>query len=127
MLTSLACISSPCAYVVMEGSGISDNWILHHVVPRIASRFPRGVALVLGRALLWLVFEDSDGYLPEELQNQVKSAYQIVPGQQLAVNENPVKKVLLVVTGDEDEVHIDKLGGGDDDGDGGDATGRQMG
>jgi len=61
----------------------------------------------------------------EELQNQVKNAYQNVPGRQLAVNENPVKTVLLVVTGDEDEVHIDELGGGDDDGDGGDATGRR--
>jgi hypothetical protein len=65
---------------VREGSGISDNWILQYVVQRIASHFPRAVALVLGRALLWLVFEDrnaarDDKYLQEELSGQVWLAY----------------------------------------------------
>jgi hypothetical protein len=46
----------------------------------IASHFPRAVALVLGHALLWLVFEDrnaarDDKYLQEELSDQVWLAY----------------------------------------------------
>jgi hypothetical protein len=87
------------------------------------------VALVLGRALLWLVFEDRDGYLPEELDDRVKLAYRDIPGRTLPLIENPIKKVLLVVTGDEGEVYIDEVGGGDDDdeneNDGSDNVGRR--
>lgn len=103
-----------------EGSGISDNWILQYVVQRIASHFPIAVALVLGCALLWLVFEDrnaagDDKYLQEELSDQVWLAYRDIPGWTLPLIENPIKKVLLIVTGDEGEVYIDEVGGSDED------------
>lgn len=132
-VASLLCKGGPCKYATREGSGVSDDWILQHVVPKIASRFPRAVALVLGRALLWLVFEDhnTDGesYLPDDLVDQVWVAYRDIPGRVLPLIENPIKKILLLVTGDEGQVYIDELGGGDDDAavneDGSDNTGRR--
>jgi hypothetical protein len=63
------------------------------------------VALVLGRALSWLVFEDYniDGecYLPDDFVDQVLRAYQYIPGRVLLLAQNPIKKILLLVTGDE--------------------------
>ena len=43
----------------------------------------------------------------------------------LPLIENPIKKVQLVVTGDEGEVYIDELGGDDENEDGSDNTGRR--
>ena len=79
-MASLLCIGGPCSYSVREGSGISDDWILENVVPQIASHFPRAVALVLGRALLWLVFDDyhiqdGESYLPNDMIDRVWLAY----------------------------------------------------
>jgi hypothetical protein len=134
---SLLCKGGPCSYVVKEGSGVSDDWILQYVVPRITSCFPRAVALVLGRVLLWLAFEDynnssarDDKYLPQELFDRVWTAYRDIPGRTLALVENPIKKVLLIVTGDEGVVYIDELGGSDKNdgttGDGSDRDGRRL-
>ncbi len=46
----------------------------------------------------------------------------------LPLAQNPIKKILLLVTGDEGQVYIDELGGFDDaavNGDGSDNTGRR--
>ena len=87
---------------------------------------------MLGHALLWLVFEDrntaGDKYLPEELSDRVWLAYRDIPGRTLPLIENPIKKVLLIVTGDEGAVYIDELGGSDGDAneDGSDNNGRRL-
>ena len=44
------------AYFICEDSGISNAWIVDHVVPNMfRDRVPRQVCVVLGRALLWKV------------------------------------------------------------------------
>ena len=78
---------------------ILDDWILAYAVPSIARRFPDSVALVLGRALLWAAFEDFGVYLPDGLLLCIKTAYTDIPDRTLDANENPVKKVLLVISG----------------------------
>ena len=119
-VAAILCKGGPIAYKVKDGSGISDDWIVCHIVPRVASRFPRQVAVVLGHALLWKIFDDNTGHLPDELVARVKTAYHNNPGRQLPENENPVQKVQLVVTGSDDAVYIDEIGA--DDADGGDDT-----
>lgn len=48
------CYGGPLTYVVKEGSaGVSDNWILQHVVPHLSQKFCHDIALVLGKAVLW--------------------------------------------------------------------------
>jgi hypothetical protein len=78
------------------------------------------------------VFEDynTDGecYLPDDLVDQVWLAYQDIPGRVLPLAQNSIKKILLLVTGDEGQVYIDKVGGGDDaavNEDGSNNTGRR--
>jgi hypothetical protein len=104
------CIGGPVKYVLRLNSGISDDWILEHVVPNIMRRFPRQVGLVLGRALLWACFEQgAAGTLPAMIFDRVHHAYGLI--RQFAVGENPVIKVPLIIAGDEDELTIDKIRG----------------
>ena len=51
-VASILCVGGAVKYVVREGVGISDRFLLTYVAPSIAQQFPRPVALVLARALL---------------------------------------------------------------------------
>ena len=48
------CVGGPCKYVLKEGSGVTDNFLLEHVVrnTRTRTRYSDDVAKVLGKALL---------------------------------------------------------------------------
>jgi hypothetical protein len=95
--------------VVKEGSGITDTFLLEHVVPNVRIRYPDDVAKVLGKALLWFIFSpDSSNYLPTALQDCIETAYNGIG--QLPPGENPVKKIPLVVSGDKGELYLDDLG-----------------
>jgi hypothetical protein len=111
------CIGGPCMYALKTNSGVSDDWLAEYVVPNILRRFPRQVGMVLGRALLWACFDEvMKELLPAALLTRILTAYAAI--RRLPEGESPVKKVLLVVTGDEDQVNIEEIGGdADHDGD----------
>jgi glutathionylspermidine synthase len=67
---------------------------------------------VLALPLLWSVFEDDNEYLPRA----VRSISQLPDGK------NPVKKVWLVISGNEGELYLDELDGGDEGGGAGNAA-----
>jgi hypothetical protein len=72
-------------------------------------RYPDDVAKVLGKSLLWFIFSpDSSNYLPTVLQDHIETAYNGIG--QLPPGENPVKKIPLVVSGNEGELYLDELG-----------------
>ena len=50
----MLCIGGPCRYKLEEGVG--KEFVLHHVVPNIRKRFDDETAVILGTALLYLVF-----------------------------------------------------------------------
>jgi hypothetical protein len=102
------CIGGPCKYVIKEGSGVTDNFLLQHVVPNICTRLPADVAKVLAKPLLWMLFSSQKTYLPQAMRDRVSSAYNNI--RLLPAAENPVKKILLVVTGNEGEVYLDEVG-----------------
>jgi hypothetical protein len=68
------CIGGPCKYVLKEGSGITGNFLLEHVVPSIRTRFSDSVSKVLALPLLWSVFENDDDYLPREMADRIREA-----------------------------------------------------
>jgi len=75
-VTTILCQGGLCKYVLRPGCAISEDWIVDHVVPNIHRRFPRAVAVVLGTALLWAVFDASSNvYLAAELITCVRTAY----------------------------------------------------
>jgi hypothetical protein len=112
------CIGGPCKYVLKESSGITGNFLMENVVPSIRSRFSAPVASVLALPLLWADFENDNDYLPRGMTDRIREAVRQV--SQLPDNENPVKKAMLVISGNEGELYLDELDGDDGgDGDGG--------
>ena len=91
-----------------EGTGVSNDFILQHVVPSICTRFSDEVALVLGKALLWLVFSEENSYVPDEVRERICHAYNAIC--QLPENVNPIENILMVVTGDDAEVYFNEVG-----------------
>lgn len=70
------CKGGAIHYKVKVNSGISEDWILTHVVPLIATKYSRSVAVVLGRALLWRVFDEKEScVVPEYISQRVRNAY----------------------------------------------------
>jgi hypothetical protein len=58
---------------------------------------------------LWFLFSpDSSNYLLTALQDRVETAYNSIG--QLPPGKNPVKKIALVVSGNEGELYLDELG-----------------
>jgi hypothetical protein len=64
-------MGGPCKHAVKEGSGVTDNFLLEHVVPIVPTWHSDGVAKVLGKALLWLIFTPDGNHLPQALRDRV--------------------------------------------------------
>lgn len=93
------CPGGPVKYVLVEGSGISRDWLIANVVPGIASFFRDDddtLMEVLALPILWACF-DSDYVvkLPSWMVEKVRNAYNLI--RQLPDNTNPVQKKRLVV------------------------------
>ena len=104
------CVGGPCRYALKEGSGVTEHWLCINVVPHIlqSPRIGRQVALVLALPILWACFRDEmEDYMPPAMRTRIRAAYGIM--RLLEPEVNPVKKILLVVTGSESEVHIDEV------------------
>lgn len=104
------CRDGPIGYKAKEDSGISNDWILSYVCPAISRMLPRPVALILGKALLWKIFEDKDNYLPSEITRRVKGAWHNIPNSSShGLEYNPISKVPLAVYGTNGQVVIEEL------------------
>ena len=86
-----------------EYSGINDEWICDTVCPNITRIYGKQVGKVLGRALLWSVFDmEQTNVVPNFMVNRIKEEYKkvITEEKQIADGENPIAKVPLYVSGD---------------------------
>ncbi len=104
-------------FAVLPESGISDGWILDHVTPNMArSGIPRQVCLVLGKAMLWCVFDScGDDLVPSEQSIRIFQRYEdLGVNNLLPVGATPVRKIPLVVDGYDSEVLIDQIVGDND-------------
>ncbi len=104
-------------YKVELLSGISDGWILDHVTPNMARcGIPRDVCLVLGRAMLWRIFDRSgEDLVPSAQRMRIMARYEdLGADNHLEPGTNPVKKVPVVVNGYDAEVLMDEIVVGDD-------------
>ena len=83
--------------------------------------FGRNIALVLGGALLWRIFDnDEKNVVPRGIRSRVVAAYNDLCSLQrctLSTGENPVQKSQLCVYGEEDTVVIELLLTDGDNGD----------
>ena len=94
------CVGGPVKYKLVPHSGITDDWLLHNVVPHIANHFTNSnLPLVLALPLLWACMEGESGAMyqgehvvPDSLREKIRTAYlQVV--NDLPAGVNPVKKV----------------------------------
>ena len=99
-----------------HNSGVTNQWIYDYVVPGICKYFDPIVTIVLGRALLWRIFEiDESTIVPLQMLLRVKCAYrELGAACELDEGENLVIKVPLMVTGDDAMVYIDSIFADDD-------------
>jgi hypothetical protein len=94
------CVGGAVKYALRRGSGISEQWILDHVSVHIQRHTPRQVAVVLGTALLWAIYDDElGGIINAEFSASVQSAARQL-NSNLPEDMNPVCKIPVIVRGD---------------------------
>ena len=124
------CIGGACYYLFPEeltnteleagNSTIAmlKTFILCNVVPNIRQRLPDAAALVLGKALLWLIYSPYDAthnVVPQDLKNRIRMEWnEIVSAGDTIVDcnsaeYNPICRVPVIVTGDQGCVYIDVI------------------
>jgi hypothetical protein len=120
------CIGGACYYLFPEELtnnesegrqsmiGMLKTFILSNVVPNIRKRLSDAAALVLGKALLWLIYSPYDAthnLVPQEMKNRIQMEWNeiILSGDDnFNLPEfNPIRRVPVVVTGDQGCVYID--------------------
>ncbi len=125
------CKGGPVAYIVKDASGITNQWILDYVVPNMrqglycpdlinaptefAPAIPEQVCIILGKALLFKIFDSSPGEkrvggVAPQIRARVMDAYASLGGRNtLGQGNNPVKKIPLGVIGVDSELVVDEL------------------
>jgi hypothetical protein len=96
------CVGGPVKYKLVPHSGISEDWLLHNVVPHIANHFGNSnLPQVLALPLLWACLEGESGakyqdehVVPDQLREKIRTAYSQLENP-LPADVNPVKKVTL--------------------------------
>ena len=100
------CMGGVCNCVVVEPSCTND-WIVTNVAPQTKEVYGEGVALLFGRALLWLAFSSLNEIMPPTMLERICGAYTSTQqGQEAA---NPVVKQLVSVTGHDATVHLTEI------------------
>jgi hypothetical protein len=104
---------------------VMKTFLLSRVVPNIRKRLSDEVCFVLGKALMWLIYSAFDaemGLVPEDFKERIKMEWnEIVTAGDSGVDcnderYNPVRRVPVVVTGDQGLVYIDVIQALDGDG-----------
>lgn len=114
------CIGGACSYRIKATSLVTDDWILQHVVPRIASsqQLGRAIGKLLGKALLWTIFSAHSAWVPADIVQRVRTAYRELIGNdhEELLDENPIEKRTLCITGNNATLLINELGVAGEDG-----------
>ena len=110
------CGGGACFYLPNPRFDIAmmNTFVLSNVVPNVKKRLPESTCLVLGRALLWLIFLPvADEYIPVEMKERVVSEWVHVRGDIDEGDEevNPIIQTAVTVSGDHGAVFIDTVGG----------------
>lgn len=111
------CGGGACFYLPnpMYDVEMLNTFILSHVVPNVRKRLPESACLVLGRALMWLIFSPVvDEYVPTEMKEKVVSEWAHVRGDIDDDDDhdtNPIIQTAVTVSGDHGAVFIDSIAG----------------
>ena len=105
-VASTLSIGGLAKYLVRNEYNISDDYILHHVIPNFSQILPEQVSLVLGCALLWAAYdEDASKQIDERISSRAKANLNV------EVGGNAIAKFPLPVTGNDGMLVINEPGG----------------
>jgi hypothetical protein len=109
------CLGGPCFYLINTSicsATVLSTFILTKVVPNIRKRLPDSTSIVLGMAVLWLVFSSvANNFLSEDFIDEVKRSLNDTGVAILTNGQNPILKMPVLVSGSEGTVYIDELAG----------------
>jgi hypothetical protein len=108
-------IGGPIKYEIRRGCNISDEWIVTHVTPFILQQCPRQVAVVLGKAILWGVFDNQvSQYMDAQMVQNVRTVLLQVPNNVVVSDDgneiNLVRKGVIDISGSDGNLVITELG-----------------
>jgi hypothetical protein len=119
------CFGGACYYLfpeevrstaVEEGesmTAMTKTFILSKVVPNIRKRLPDSAALVLGKALLYSPYDSTNHRVPQAFKDRIPLDLNAIVTATVrgvdcnAPDYNPIRRVPVVVTGDQGCVYID--------------------
>jgi hypothetical protein len=126
-VASKLCIGGPCFYLLANeqtnGESPGDNdanltmmmktFLLTHVVPNVRRRMSESCSFILGKALLWYMYSPNNA-VPQDFAAPIKQELNEILRSAGNTNVddpdfNPVKKVPVVVSGDEGSVFIEVI------------------
>ena len=111
------CMGGPCYNLIITSicsATVLSTFILTKVVPNIRKRLPYSTLLVLGKAVLWLVFSSvANNFLSQAFINEVKGSLNDTGVATILNGQNPILKMPVSVSGADGTVYIDELAGND--------------
>ena len=106
---SKLCEGGVALYKVLDGSGITDEWLITQVAPNIASVFGSTTAAILGKSLLWACFDPStaDRVSPDIKHDLIAKYIRLETG--IADGVNPVEKLEVIPSEQDGAVSLDAI------------------
>ena len=76
LVAAALCKDGAIHYHLKEYCGVDTSWVCDYVTPLTTKKYGSDVAAVLGRALLWQIFDpEQSKAIPSEMQQRVKAAF----------------------------------------------------
>jgi hypothetical protein len=104
------CIGGPIRYKLVEGTGITSNWLHNVVVPGICNKYNyNSVCDVLVLPLLFACFDiNLSNMVPDNILCRVKEGYASLANE-MPPGTNPVQRILLNIYKIGETLHIDEM------------------
>jgi len=104
---SKLCDGGTCLYKVKDGLPVTNAWISTNVTPSITASFGEGVGAILGKALLWAVFDPSQqDDLDTDLRRTISANF-IRLNTNLNDGDNPIERVEVIPSEQDGVVSLD--------------------
>lgn len=109
-VAGMLCHGGPCSYQIREGSSVTEDWILEHVVPnlRAKSTYDTRMVKLLGKALLWVSLSGRKEWVPGNIQAKIEREYSQLVGEN-PPDDNPIEKRPLSITGSDANLVITEI------------------
>ena len=96
-----------CHYVIAD-PGVTSEWIAETVTPQINAVFGTALAVLFGKAILWLAFSPHQEHMPPDMRERIQQAY-LNDRATLPEGENPIRRHLVTVTGNDTQVFMEDV------------------